>query len=219
MAISKILTIFGIVSILLGLYLVAGSLHPQIICPNVRDCPIFEDNHVQIAETYPSNDVTNQLKITVKMRVFTTHPMKKAYIQVTSPHYEILTIDYTYEYRSTFRVYVYNFFAEYTLKFPENNKIYTFLFYFENTRGKADSKYGYLKYVVGSITDATGGGGSGSGGSGFAGSGSGGIDFSNQTTTTNQNFQLSNRTLNMILGSFLVIAGIIALAKSFRKGE
>jgi len=215
MAFSKILTIFGIFLILLGLYLVVGSLHPQIICPNAIDCPIFEDNHVQIVETYPSNDVTNQLTITVKMRVFTTHPMKKAYIQVTSPQYENLTIDYTYEYRSTFRVYIYNFFAEYTLKFPENNKIYTFLFYFENRGGKADSKYGYLKYVVGSITDTTGGGGSG-----FGGSGSGDSEFTNQTTTTTkQSFQLSNRTINMILGSFLVIAGIIALAKSFRKGE
>ena len=216
MAISKFLAIFGIVLILLGLYLVVGSLHPQIICPNVRDCPIFEDNYVQIAETYPSNDVTNQLTITVKMRVFTTHPLKKAYIQVTSPQYENLTIDYTYEYRSTFRVYIYNFFAEYTLKFPENNKIYTFLFYFESKGGKADSKYGYLKYVVGSITTTT----TPIGGSGFGDSGGSGIESPNQTTTTTkQGFQLSNRTINMILGSFLVIAGIIALAKSFRKSE
>jgi hypothetical protein len=215
MAISKILAIFGIFLILLGLYLVVGSLHPQIICPNVRDCPIFEDNYVQIAETYPSNDVTNQLTITVKMRVFTTHPLKKAYIQVTSPQYENLTVDYTYEYRSTFRVYIYNFFAEYTLKFPENNKIYTFLFYFENTRGKADSKYGYLRYVVGSITTTAGGGGSSNGFIGDSGYGT-----TNQTTTTtNQNFQLGNRTINMLVGTFLVITGIIALAKSFRKSE
>jgi hypothetical protein len=216
MAFSRILAIFGIFLILLGLYLVVGSLHSQIICPDAGDCPIFGNNYVQIVETYPSNDVTNQLTITVKMRVFTTHPLKKAYIQVTSPQYENLTIDYTYEYRSTFRVYIYNFFSEYTLKFPENNKIYTFLFYFESTGGKADSKYGYLKYVVGSITTTTGGG-SGSG-NGFVGD-SGDGTTNQTTTTTNQNFQLSNRTINMVLGSFLVIAGIIALAKSFRKSE
>jgi hypothetical protein len=213
MAISKILAIFGIVSILLGLYLVVGSLQLQVICQTVGDCPIFEDNYVQIVDTYPSNDVTNQLKITVKMRVFTTHLMKKAYIQVVSPNYENLTIDYTYEYRSAFRVYVYNFFAEYTLKFPENNKIYTFLFYFESKSGKTDSKYGYLKYVVGSITTTT----VGSGDSGFGGDD--GVFTNQTTTTTNQNFQLSNRTMNMILGSFFVIAGIVALAKSFRKNE
>jgi hypothetical protein len=214
MAISKILAIFGIFLILLGLYLVAGSLNPQIICPNVRDCPIFEDNYVQIVETYPSNDVTNQLTINVKMRVVTTHPLKKAYIQVVSPQYENLTLDYTYEYRSTFRVYIYNFFAEYTLKFPENNKIYTFLFYFESTGRKADSKYGYLKYVVGGGSGFYGGGG-GSSGNGIISGGS----EDNITTTTRQGFQLSNRTINMILGSFFVIAGIIALAKSFRKSE